>query len=108
MRRGIFALFLLCANVCYSGESTGVATGPVVQDGLVLFYAGPHTNAPTCSGGTGTTIGEWAFDGKTDAGKVMLSVLLSAQARGKAISVLGKNVCDVWGDRESVLYIYVN
>jgi len=79
-----------------------VLTGPLVQEGIVMFYAGTHNNLPACSGG------EWAFDGKTDAGKVMLSVLLSAQARGKAISVMGKNVCDVWADRESVIYIYVN
>lgn len=89
----------------------GTSSGPVgnylvSSSGKLFFSAGTASNPPACSPGN-----EWAIDlvgPNAAAGRAMLAALLAAHAVGKTVSVIGKGVCDVWGDRETVDYIVVH
>jgi hypothetical protein len=37
----------------------------------------------------------------------MCALVMSAHAQGKRLHVQGKNNCDLWGDRESVSYLFI-
>jgi len=87
-----------------SGSSTGAITVLMVnQADRVLFSAGPHQSKPACS----TQADEWATSSATAAGKAMLAVLLSAQAQGKSVQVVGTGACAAWSDREEPQLIIV-
>ena len=103
----ILLLTLLLITPCLgiAGESAGQITHVMVHTGnVVMFSAGVHSNKPSCS-----TVGDhWALSLNDETGRAMYSMLLLAAATGKEVSVTGKNNCDAWGDRESVLYMHIN
>lgn len=49
----------------------------------------------------------YAADLKTENGRSMYSLMMSAQAQGKKLKIVGKNKCDVRGDAESIQYIEI-
>ena len=69
-----------------------------------MFGAGTHQSKPDC---VTATLGTWAVNLKTEHGKAMQAIVMSAHAQGKAVHVQGLNTCDVWGDRESVNFLYI-
>lgn len=87
-----------------------VTTGKVtvvlsMVSGAFFFHTVVAADRPACSNGdyaiplTGT-------DGP--GGKVAVATIMQAIALGKEVTVVGKGVCDVWGDRETVLYVVMN
>ncbi len=50
----------------------------------------------------------YAVDATKPEGKAVMAIVLMAQARGKSVTVVGKSVCDVHGDAETVSWIAVN
>jgi hypothetical protein len=110
-----FVLALGFAAVSW-GALANDSLGPVVQplivtagSGIGIFGVGPSGSfggaKPACA-----TLGletYWAFDVKTAQGKAAYSTVLLAYALGKKLRVIGTGNCDVWGDRESVNYLFI-
>lgn len=106
MFKVILTIFISCVFACnaIAGSSNGVVSQILVQDVYVMFVAGDHAAKPACS-----TQGEaWAFNSSTPGGKAMYALLLSANAQGKTVNVLGSGNCNDWGDREMPTYIVMN
>jgi hypothetical protein len=101
----LFGLFFFVSPVfAYAGESEGLVTHPLVGElGIFMFSAGPHLDKPACS-----TVGEdWALNATTSGGKSMQAIVLTAYSLGKKLHVVGKGVCDAWGDRETPAYLLI-
>ncbi|MCX7111092.1 MAG: hypothetical protein NTX45_13395 [Proteobacteria bacterium] len=97
------ALLAIAPNLANAGSSQGLIKGVLAGDApQVFFSAGVHQNKPACS----TQGDDWAISTATQGGKTTQAVLLTAYALKKPIHVEGKGVCDVWGDRETVNYLY--
>lgn len=104
------ALAFVASGKAIAGHSEGKVTMLMAHVGdLVMFRAGAHHNKPTCS-----TVGdEWAISLKSETGKAMYSLLLSAQAQGKSVTVIGPpngtqpESCPAWPDRESPVYVFM-
>jgi len=86
-----------------SDSTPGTVNNILVLSGRVFFFTtGTRTSTtPTCH----TQVGRWVFNAATPEGQAMLSVLLTAYASSKAISVHGTGDCADWGDTESAQFI---
>lgn len=106
----MFSASILASNV--SGQITQLlvhtkgGTNGADSDVVIMFRIG-SPGSSTCPSGEG--VGDWAFSGSNDLGKSMYSMLLSAAAQGKPVTVIGTGLCDAWaGTRERPNFIYVN
>ena len=101
-------LVFLNTSVLLTCAQAGTSTGPVTNifmhtPDVVMFKAGTASGSPNCS-----PFSEWAIKLSDPAGKGFLAILLSAQAQGKSVKVLGyTNTCRDWGDRELPSYIMI-
>ena len=68
---------------------------------LVKFDVAPN-NQPSCA--TDPT-NRFAINPATEAGKAMLSVLLTAKTTDATVEIIGTNDCNVMATRESVSYL---
>jgi hypothetical protein len=95
------AALLTCAQ---AGTSSGPVTNIFMHSpDVVMFKAGSTSGSPACS-----PYQEWAIKLSDPAGKGFLAILLSAQAQGKSVKVLGyTNTCRDWSDRELPSYIMI-
>jgi len=105
MTIAISLLFVANGAVAGVGSSTGKVQSINVEQGAVfMFSAGTHNNKPACS-----TVGnDWAVSLATADGKAMYAMVLSAASQGQTVSVVGTNGCNVWPDRETPMYMWVN
>jgi len=72
--------------------------------GLVFFnQSSAHTNKPACAASND----RWAINAATPGGQALLSVLLTAYAAGKAVTITGTGACAEWPDTEGVVYFLV-
>jgi invasion protein IalB len=100
----LFCTLIFCSSA-FSGGSEGLVATPLANsEGMMFFSAGSHLNAPSCSV---ETLGTWAIDCTSSKSKAMCALVMSAHAQGKRLHVQGKNNCDLWGDRESVSYLFI-
>jgi hypothetical protein len=90
-----------------SDASSGTITQPqATQNGAVIFmHSGTRTAPPSCGAGYAT---RWAVDASTVQGQAQLSVLLTAYALRKSITIHGAGTCSIWGDTETVGILLVN
>lgn len=105
----LFVSFLFVSS-SWAGSSTGEisriyvhvsSTSQGSNAGVVMFAAGTHLNKPGCS-----TVGdEWAFSLENEHGRAMYSLLLTAAAMKKSVTVEGEGACNGWSDRESPSFI---
>jgi hypothetical protein len=105
LRLAIAALsFLVLVDSANAGSSSGIVAVIYAHEGdVVMFVACSHQGRPACS-----TIGnDWAISLATPTGKAMYAMLLSAQAQGKPVNVVGTDTCSAYGDREAPRYISV-
>ncbi|GLS27786.1 hypothetical protein [Marinibactrum halimedae] len=110
MRFLVSIAILLISNSSIAGTASGQVTEIIAHTdggnghGVFMFYIeGQRDNTPPCS-----TVGggkAWAMSLEKESGRAMYSLLLSAQAQGKTVSVFGRGNCDSWGDREEPHYI---
>jgi len=63
---------------------------------------GTRTGQPACA-----TQNRWSINTTTAKGQAMLSVLLTAYASGKPISIQGTGDCRDWPDTESIDYFFL-
>ncbi|UTW46444.1 hypothetical protein KFE80_06075 [bacterium SCSIO 12696] len=104
MKKLLF-LSMFLSSIVQAGSSEGVVSSPLVSSGDAFFFsAGAHVNKPSCAV---QTLGSWAVDLKTEHGKAVMSIVIAAHAQKKRVHVQGKNNCDVWGDRESIDYVFI-
>ena len=95
----LLALFHLNGN---AGSSAGIVTTMIVNSSNYLFLtAGIKSNSPACGNNN-----EWALNLSTSTGKSIYIMILSAQAQGKVLYIVGNGTCNGWGDREDVLFVY--
>jgi hypothetical protein len=98
----VFLFLMPTAAVAASDSTPGTVNNILVLSGKVFFFTtGTRTSTPTCH----TQSSRWVFNATSAEGQAMLSVLLTAYASNKAISVHGTGACADWGDTESVEYI---
>ncbi len=97
-----FLLFSLFTSQAFAGSQTGKVTSILVRqsDGLHYFYmSGVGENKPDCA----SSHTYWMIkDENSTVGKTQFSMLLTAYASGKTISVIGTNSCTRWGDGEDL------
>ena len=108
MKRIFLALAILVLSPsAFCGQSSGPVGSYLVSRYAKLFFnAGAASSRPACSPNN-----EWAVDlsgPDAAAGRAILATIIAAHASGKTVHVIGKGVCDVWGDRETVEYVVVS
>lgn len=99
----VFAVFSVFS---YAGTQTGKVTQILVNDaGVHYFYLeGAASGKPSCA-----TLTYWMIkDENSTAGKSQFSILLTAQASGRPVYVVGKNTCTRWSDGEDVSFISIS
>ena len=104
----LFAAVLFVASPANAGQAAFSAPYGIhaTEHGVVIFHTnGARSDPPTCP--SPLIANRFAIAATTDAGKAMISLLLTAQARGKRVSVYGTGNCNLWGDTESVSYLVV-
>lgn len=101
--KNIISFFLMLVTLSVqAGWQEGQITKILVRqsDGLHYFFmSGTATNRPACAAGHTYWI---LKDENSIAGKSQLSMLLTAYASGKTVSVSGTDACTRWGDGEDV------
>ena len=101
-------IFMFMSSSVFAGNGSGKVTRIYAHPkhngaGVIMFAVQNHTNPPSdCPSH------EWAFDANTDHGKAMYSLLLSAAAQGKPVTVIGAGDCKAWSDRERPSWIMVD
>ena len=97
------AVMLMSAGPLQASTSgSGSISNVIVVTGKVFFnLSGTRDTRPACA----TVPERWAFDATTPAGQALMAALLTFEARGKQISVIGTGTCPDWSDTESALYI---
>lgn len=75
--------------------------------GIAFVTVDTSTSQATSTPPTCSTNGFWhvAFDVKTDAGKAMLSMAMSAKLSGQKIRLIGSNVCNAHSTIEGIYVI---
>ena len=103
----ILFLFLIFTNAFAGSATSGtLSTVHTFASGQVLVYTnGSRSDVPTCA-----TIqpARFAINGNTAGGKVLAAAVLTAYSLGKRVTIIGNGTCDVYGDTESISYIYTN
>jgi hypothetical protein len=79
-----------------------IPQNPISGSPSVVFFtsSGTRSGRPACA-----TSARWVINTTTIGGQVMVSVLLTAYARGRPVSVSGTGACDDWSGAESVSYL---
>lgn len=89
-----------CAGSAALGNITQFTANQTV---FFLVTNGTRSGAPACA----AAISRWAIDISTNGGQAMAALVMSAQAQGKLVSVIGNGTCSVWGDTETADHIDV-
>lgn len=101
----VIIMFFICPLYSVAGSSNGIPGPPLLaNNGNVFFNTSNHFSTPGCAG---SNI-DWVINTNTASGKSMFAYLLYLSATNKSVVVIGKGVCDIWGDRESVDYMFGN
>jgi hypothetical protein len=105
---GLLCLFASALSISgpVSAGSAGLGTIVVVLPhyaGLFFNSTGSRVSAPACAG----TPARWVINVNTPQGQMMAAALLTAQSRGKRVSVYGTGDCAVWFDTETVAYFQI-
>jgi hypothetical protein len=113
MKKFVVALGLVAVSL---GALANDSLGPVVQPLVItgggsvgIFGVGPSGSLggarPACA--TSGLETYWVLDVKTAQGKAAYSTVLLAYSLGKKLRVIGMGTCDLWGDRESVNWLFI-
>lgn len=101
-------LALLLASVCFvavspaiAGQQSGFVKDIYVRDsdGLILVDLwGTASGHPTCALQT-----YWIIANESsETGKRLYAMLLTAEASGHPVTIIGKNTCNRWADGEDI------
>ena len=100
------AIFYSSASFASSANNVTISLLHFLATGEVIFYTSTaHSgNVPACAASNQT---RYVVSGTTAGGKVQLAGLLAAYISNKTVSIVGKDVCDVYADTESVQWFYI-
>lgn len=93
---------LLLNTPAFAGSGSGNVAGVSVESASGKFSTTAHTGAPACA-----TTGRWAVDVSTPQGQSLWSEVLLAYSQNKTVNIAGTGLCSVWGDSETVAWIYL-
>ena len=101
----ILLLFAICNVQASSVDPTKIVkvlAGPNYGNKVFLAIDPKPTNAPACQ-----TNDKWnyVFDGSTEAGRIYLSIALSAYAANKDVWLKGDDSCTIYTNVEDLGYI---
>ena len=85
-----------------AGSGSGNVAGVSVESASGKFSTSTHSGAPACA-----TTGRWAVDVSTPQGQSLWSGVLLAYSQNKPVTIGGTGTCTVWGDSETVAWIYL-
>lgn len=105
MKRIFVILMLVFSSNTIAGhaDNGNIYNLHFMSNGVVVFYStGNRVNPPACA----TQANRFAINATTEGGKVQLSGLMTAQAQGKSITVIGNDSCSAYSDSETVGYFY--
>ena len=85
-----------------AGSGSGTVAGVNVEGASGKFSTTAHPGAPACA-----TTGRWAVDVSTPQGQSLWSAVLLAYSQNKPVTIGGTGTCGVWGDSETVAWIYL-
>lgn len=116
MRRGhlLAALALLMSAQLASGAGQVTNVPIAYTDVTQLQSTGPHAffvmfnvtasgTPPACA----TENTRFVADLSTPGGQAMAAAILAAQMAGHTVTIMGRGVCDIWPDTESIAYINI-
>lgn len=110
MKLFILLTGLLLCTPSFAGSVTGKVTQVLVHSdggndhGVIMFRVeGQRRDKPVCS--TAYEGKAWAISLEKISGRLMFSLILSAQAQGKTIFIAGRGHCKSWPDREEPRFI---
>lgn len=111
MKKSLSLAALACCAMALPAHASDASTGTITQlqapqNGAVIFvHSGTRTTPPSCGVAYGT---RWVIDASTPQGQSQLSVLLTAYALHKSITIHGTGICNIWGDTETASILLIN
>ena len=97
----------IAATQAVAGTQTGLVKDVYIRDsdGLILVdLTGTASLKPGCA-----LRSYWIVPNeKTDSGKRLYAMLLSAQLAGRSVTIKGKDTCTRWGDGEDIDSVTLN
>jgi hypothetical protein len=95
------SLCVVGATQAIAGTQTGLVKDVYIRDSdglIVVNLAGTATLKPGCA-----LRSYWIVPNeKTDSGKRLYALVLSAQLAGRPVTIKGKDTCTRWGDGEDI------
>jgi len=102
---GAIIFFALNASPAAASDQQGKVIQVAGDTGnpAVFLLSGTRTSMPSCA-----TEGWWALPtASTDQGKALLSLILTAFAANKTVTVHGSGACTAFSNREDVAWLIV-
>jgi hypothetical protein len=96
-----------------ASSSNGLILNPMTpaSQSVAMFGVGAPSALsgvrPACGSATPAWT-QWVIDLRTPGGRAAYATVLLAFSLGKTVAVEGTGTCDVWGDRESVNYLFIS
>ena len=100
------SLLLLASTKALAGSAAPGKLGTIHSflDGtLIVYTSGARSDMPSCAV---KQPGRFAVNTNTPGGKLIASTILAAYSIGKPAVIIGKGRCDVYGDTETISYLY--
>ena len=93
-------------SLASSSEPGNISLIQAMSNGAVIFYhdGARNNEIPSCGQNFSS---RWVINSTYTGGNTQVSVLLSAHAQGKKISIVGTGGCDIWSDTETVEHLVV-
>ncbi|MBT8133355.1 MAG: hypothetical protein KJO03_02535 [Gammaproteobacteria bacterium] len=100
---------LIVSTVSYAGSQVGTIEKLYIsgrdypapnQNPTHVYIAGRYDAKPDCA-----VSGYWALNSETQQGRAILSLLITAQATGKTVSLLGTGDCRLRPDMETLFQV---
>lgn len=95
---------ILSLNAFASDQTGGIQSIQALNDGrIIVFLQTTRSGKPACA-----TYDYWfVTDENSNAGKTQLAILLSAQAAGRDVQIVGTGSCVRWVDGENIASVKV-
>lgn len=103
MRFLLLVTMFVFSGSAFAGSGTGVIERVLVQQPNFVFVSvGDHVDAPACQGGSD----DFSIDISTTLGKSQYAFLLTHQALGTEIRIVGTGECTTGPGRESLNFVF--
>jgi len=100
-----FFAIALCPSSAFAGSSAlGTVTNLTTQTGAMFFTtSGTRSSPPACA----TVPSRWVVSATTTSDQALIATILSAQAQGRQVQVLGTGTCSISADTETAAFVVV-